>query len=219
MKINRDRKIKRESWDAPSDGTARNHVIRHEIQRLSDNIQKDGGGTIQKFHITRSKSNKSILFFIVFHRGRPRIRQSYGGEPIFKYPFLNFISFLERIVARGSIISQRNGRGRVAGYPWIASNESEMNARTNSPLFSFPEKFDVSVFAKTGNGFGAICKKNAHSTKLSLSPSSFSFSLFSLFLSPGGKIFEVGRMGGRGGWRGQVKKDPAFSQSGRLLRF
>lgn len=37
--------------------TARNHVngvIRHEIQRLSDNIQKDGDGTIQKFHIIKS---------------------------------------------------------------------------------------------------------------------------------------------------------------------
>lgn len=93
-----------------------------------------------------------------------------------------------------------------------------MHERMNTPLFFFPEEFDVST--KTGNDFGAfgVKKMRIQRRTLSLSPSSFSFSLF---LSPGGKIFEVGRMGRRDGgrWLGQVKKDPALSQSGRLLRF
>lgn len=95
-----------------------------------------------------------------------------------------------------------------------------MHERMNTPFLSFPEEFDVST--KTGNDFGAFgVKKMRIQRKNSFSPSSFSFSLFSLFLSPGGKIFEVGRMGRRDGgrWLGQVKKDPALSQSGRLLRF
>lgn len=159
----------------------------------------------------------SPLPSILFHRGYWEIRWSHGGKPIFKYPFFKF-SFLERIVARGSIISQRNGKRCLAESR--QTNLKWMHERMNTPFLSFPEEFDVST--KTGNDFGAFgVKKMRIQRKNSFSPSSFSFSLFSLFLSPGGKIFEVGRMGRRDGgrWLGQVKKDPALSQSGRLLRF